>query len=469
MTPLSGTQNQILRELRMRNPDADVAEVKRLMENRFRNEGKGPLLWESLEDSVRLFSPLGIDPGKAILYYRDGVWQRNGEDEVIRLVMGLLGQDGTPKEAKTIAERIRARSPEIEGVGPREFINFRNGMLNLETLELLPHSPEYKSTVQLLVDWHTAAKAPNFEAWLASTVDPDLHHVVKQVIGAALFPGSPFQVAVALIGPGGNGKGTLERTIRKMLPKHVVSSVDLAELATNRFAAADLYGATTNLCGDIQPFTIHNTAIFKKLTGEDVIRAERKFGQPFNFTSEAFLVFSGNVMPPSTDLSEGWARRWHIIPMEKPIAGPFDSTIETRMQTVEELNGIARIAVHALVEALHAHGFSEPTACRLAKEAYRRHCSSVHAFIEEALEVGVSAGDETVFETRKAISASYSRYCAETDSKREASPALYRTILQVGGDNVTERSRRIGSERQSERGFEGVRVRPEWSTAPYPW
>lgn len=467
MTPLSRTQIQILRELGMRNPDADVVEVKRLMEHRFRTEGKGPLLWESLEDSVRLFSPLGIDPGKAILYYRDGVWQRNGEDEVFRLVMGLLGQDGTPKEAKTIAERIRARSPEIEGVGPREFINFRNGMLNLETLELLPHSPDYKSTVQLLIDWHPEAKAPNFEAWLASTVDPDLHHVIKQVIGAALFPGSPFQVAVALIGPGGNGKGTLERTIRKMLPKHVVSSVDLAELATNRFAAADLYGATANLCGDIQPFTIHNTAIFKKLTGNDSIRAERKFGQPFSFTSEAFLMFSGNAMPPSTDSSEGWARRWHIIPMERLISGPFDSTIEARMQTAEELNGIACIAVHALREALDARAFSEPLACRLANAAYRRNGSSVYAFIEEALEVGVPAADEAGFEARSAISAAYSLYCRQTESRRETNPALYRAILRVGGDKVSERSRRIGPDRKTERGFEGVRVRPGWSRAYY--
>lgn len=462
MTPLSRTQNQILRELGMRNPDADVAEVKRLMEHRFRTEGKGPLLWESLEDCVRLFSPLGIDRAKAILFYRDGVWQRDGDDEVIRLVMGLLGQDGTQKEAKTIAERIRARSPKIEGVGPREFINFRNGMLDLETLELLPHSPDYKSTVQLLVDWDPEAKAPNFEAWLASTVDSDLHHVIKQVIGAALFPGSPFQVAVALIGPGGNGKGTLERTIRKMLPKHVASSVDLAELATNRFAAADLYGATTNLCGDIQPFTIHNTAIFKKLTGNDSIRAERKFGHAFNFTSEAFLIFSGNAMPPSTDSSEGWARRWHIIPMERVISGPLNSDIESRIQTAEELNGIARIAVHALKDALKARGFAEPSACRLAKEAYRRECSSVHAFIEEGLELGVSESGEKPFVPRSEVARAYNHYCEQTESRQESNYVLYTAIAKIGRGKVNTCSRRIGPSRTSQRGFEGVRVRSRW-------
>lgn len=468
MTPTSKIQNQILRELRTRNPEADVAEVERLMRNRFRIDGKGRLLWESLEDSVRLFSPFGIDSGKAILYYQDGVWKRNGDDEVKRLAMGLLGQDGTPKEANTTAERIRANSPKVEGIGPSRFINFRNGMLDLETLELVPHSPDFGSTVQLLVDWDPRAEAPNFAAWLASTVDSDLHDVIKQVIGAALFPGSPFQVAVALIGPGGNGKGTLERTIRKILPKDAVSSVDLAELATNRFAAADLYGATTNLCGDIQPFTITNTALFKKLTGDDEIRAERKYGQPFNFTSEAFLIFSGNAMPPSSDPSEGWARRWHIIPMERPISGPFDSSIEARMQTAEELNGIAYIAVHALLDALKARAFSEPPACRLAKEAYRRHCSSVHAFIEEALEVGVIAPDAAGFVSRSEIATAYHTYCIHTDSRREANSALYTALLRIGGGKVRERSKRLGSDRRSERGFEGVQVRPGWEGTRYP-
>jgi P4 family phage/plasmid primase-like protien len=462
MSALSPAQSQMLWELHEANPSADVAEVKRLMDDRFKAGRKGSVLWESLEFSVRQFYPLAVDPGKAVLYYRNGVWHRNGQGEISRLVIGLLGEDGTQPNAKKVIERIQATSDTVEGIGPRGYMNFRNGMLDLKTLELLPHSPDYGSTVQLLVDWNPTAKAPNFEAWLERTIDAELHFVIKQVIGATLFPGSPFHKSVALIGPGGNGKGTVERTIRKLLPPSAVSAIDIAELSTNRFAAADLYGATTNLCGDIQPFTIQNTAIFKKLTGEDVIRAERKFGQPFNFTSEAFLVFSGNSMPPSTDPSEGWARRWHIIPMERPIQGPFDSSIELNIQTREELEGIACLAVHALLDALRSHGFAEPPACRIAKDAYRRQCSSVQAFIEDALDFSSAESYEEPFAPRGLISATYDEYCRQTQCRRESNAELYSAMLRAGKDKVRNRSMRPHPKAVAERGFGGVRIRTEW-------
>lgn len=466
MTTLSRAQNEVLRELMECNPEADVAEVNRLMDNRFKANGKGPLLWESLEESVRAFCPFAVDETKSIVFYRDGVWHRNGRNEVSRLVIGLLGEAGTQPNATRITERIEANSREIKGIGPRTHMNFRNGMLDLETLELLPHSPDYASTVQLQINWNPDAKAPKFQAWMDSTIDPDVHQAIKEVIGGAIFPGSPFQVAVAMIGPGGNGKGTIERTIRKMLPEDAVSAVDAAELATNRFAVADLYGVTTNLCGDMQRLDIHSTAIFKKATGDDVIRAERKFGQPFKFTSKAFLVFSGNAMPRSTDRSEGWIRRWHIIPMERTISGPLDGSIEATFQTTEELEGIARLAVEALIGALRNRGYSKPAACQLAKSAYRRECNSVEAFIYDALDISNLKSRDKPFTSKKSLSSAYEKYCKQEGCEILSPQQLYRALVLAGNHSVKNRSGTCISGGGPGRGFEGVRIRPEWVTPP---
>lgn len=468
MTILSPSQHQVLRELHDRNPEADVTEVKRLMENRFKSGGKGQLLWESLEWCVRQFYPLAVDSGLSVLYYRDGVWNRNGETELSRLVIALLGEAGVQPNATKVLDRIRVSSQIIEGVGPNRYMNFQNGMLDLDSLELLPHSPEFGSTVQLLVDWNPDAQAPAFESWLRETVDADLHEVILQVMGAALYPGAPFQVAVALIGPGGNGKGTLERTIRRMLPGRAVSSIDIADLSSNRFAAADLYGATTNLCGDIRPFTINDTAMFKKLTGDDVVRAERKFGQPFDFKSEAFLMFSGNAMPPSTDPSEGWARRWLIVPMERAISGPLNSSIEAQIQTRGELEGIARFAVEAVLRAKQAGRFSEPEACRLAKAEYRRECSTIHAFVADALQIDHEGAEIPTFTSRANLSSAYAEYCAVNRCARASNRTLYSTLLRIGEGKINGGSRSSSDAQEGGRGFSGVSIRPGWGGAPRP-
>ena len=63
-----------------------------------------------------------------------------------------------------------------------------------------------------------------------------------------------------------------------------------------------------------------DNGIFKALTGEDYITAERKNKNPFSFKPYARLLFSCNEIPRNYgDRSEGFYRRLIIIRFENPV------------------------------------------------------------------------------------------------------------------------------------------------------
>lgn len=455
MSDLSKSQLNALDELRRLNDEETVERVRAwmvagFMAGRSRN-------WEDLEEAVLAFGPLALDGRRTLHKYRDGVWVPNGKIEVRRRLAGLLGQAPIDRPAQEILGRLSIRDPLIDGVGPSRFINFRNGMLDLHDSVLVNHDPEHYSTFQLTVDWNPHATCPRFKHWLDSTIDPEVHDILLQVIGATIYAGMPFQRVVALIGPGYNGKGTLERVMRALLPLDAVSSISLSDLATRQFHQAELYGKTANLCGDIERLTISGTAIIKMLTGQDRITTEKKFADPFAFTSQAQLVFSGNAMPPTTDGSHGWHRRWLIIPMLRQIEGRPDRGLEQELMQAQELEGIALLAVRAIQQAL-AHGnFIEPSACIRAQEAYRLECDSVSAFIESELVFGVrTQSEESAVIRRSVLLDRYVAYCVDADVACKSPNALYDGLKQAGRSRVCEI--RPGGESR-ERGFSGFSFR----------
>jgi putative DNA primase/helicase len=51
-------------------------------------------------------------------------------------------------------------------------LNVRNGMLDLDTLELHTHDPKYLSKVQLPVEWAPDATCPTYEWWVDKLLAP---------------------------------------------------------------------------------------------------------------------------------------------------------------------------------------------------------------------------------------------------------------------------------------------------------
>jgi len=287
-----------------------------------------------------------------------------------------------------------------------------------------------------------------------SSFEPDIKELLWQILGVVINPSMGFQKAIALIGDGFNGKGTFIRLCQSFLPDSAICAIDPKHLATNRFASAELFGKTANICGDIERFTFNSTAEFKKITGEDTINAERKNGQPFTFRSEATMLFSGNKMPPSRDTSFGWFRRWLIVPMTKKIVGVPDQSLNDRMAL--ELDGALVRAVNGLRAAMLKGEFDEPKVCKDALLEYEYSCNSSILFINERLEFS-----ETFTTTipRSTLLDAYIAFCRERRLEPDSRNKFYETFEEFGGPTMLERwtTRPAASD---SRGYVGVRFKP---------
>lgn len=378
----------------------------------------GGLLHRDLKHAVLEPGPIRTGVGGTLWRYRDGVWLPDGKDEVTRRVVSLMDQRFRASYPRQILEDLMAQEPFIDGEQPEHVLNFANGLLEWSTGELLDHTADLPTTYQITAAWNEGAECPTVDEWVAQVAPPDAIDLLWEVFGVAMYGGQPFHRAVLLYGPGRNGKGTFLRLIKAMIGAKHISSVTLQDLADNRFAAADLFGKVANIAGDLDSRHVASTGLFKMITGGDPIRAERKYGDSFQFTSAATMIFAANELPRSSDHTHGFMSRWVVIPFDRLVLadGEEDPTLEARLHA--ELEGVAVRAVEGLCRAMTRGGFGIPESVAAATGEYRDNADPLRLFYLECLRV---TKDPTHLVARARI---YDRYkeWAEENNYRPMSP-----------------------------------------------
>jgi putative DNA primase/helicase len=132
-----------------------------------------------------------------------------------------------------------------------------------------------------------------------------------------MTPCTSLQLALLFLGMGGNGKSTYLNALSAFIGKANISNMSLHRLESDRFSAANLQGKLANICPDLPSEHLAGTSVFKAIVGGDPISAEHKFRDGFDFTPFARLVFSANHPPRSNDNSEGFFRRWAVVPFNR--------------------------------------------------------------------------------------------------------------------------------------------------------
>ncbi len=292
--------------------------------------------------------------GRFWSYSTEGVW-RPDKDVVEQRVVRLLAGRFRLAHATNAQVVVKHRVGRIDAGPVERYVNFRNGMLDWRTGELVPHAPHFGSTVQLPIDWEPEAPCAKFEAFLSSVLEDDYVVLAWEMIGYLMMSGNPLQKAFLLLGTGGNGKGTLIRVIEELLGRNNVSTQSLNALSSNRFAPVDLFGKIANLAGDIDSTYQETTAQFKMLTGEDPLPGEYKYGSSFTFTNWAVPVFSANRIPGSADTSQGYLRRWQVIEFNRTFTAA-EAIPGLSGLLADELPGIAARGIASLQTLMRRNG-----------------------------------------------------------------------------------------------------------------
>ncbi len=180
-------------------------------------------------------------------------------------------------------------------------INFENGLLYLDTLELKPHTPEVFSKNQIPCRWNTGAAAPvNFDNYLndLTRYDRDIQQILLEYMGLIISNVSSrhFKKALITYGPGNTGKSQLKLLTEMIIGNNNTIAIDL-EALERRFGTSAIYGKRLAGAADMSFVEINELKTFKQITGGDNIMIEYKGAGAFNAYYNGFLWFCTNELP----------------------------------------------------------------------------------------------------------------------------------------------------------------------------
>ena len=338
------------------------------------------------------------DNVREMYFYENGVYKYGAEPVIRAAAQKIIGQGSTNNKVKNVVYYIQNLTFVDRSRINREkhLINLKNGFYNINTNTLEPHTTGILSTCQIPIKYDPAAKCPNISRFLCEILRPADIALILQLMGYCLISDYTIQKAFMWHGSGLNGKGTLARLFSAYLGKNNVSNESLQALNIDKFSAANLYGKLVNLDSDLSNASVNEDAMFKRLTGGDMIPAERKFQDRFRFQNEARLIFGANELPKHSKGGFAWNRRWIIIDFPVTFNGAQeDKNLDRKLQTDEELSGLLNFTLTALKWLLETKTFFYSKTPEEVGEEYLLKSDSVMAFMQEC----TSPADEMVTKT----------------------------------------------------------------------
>jgi putative DNA primase/helicase len=346
-----------------------------------------------------------------IFVYEKGVYRGNGSKKISKIVQSFLQTECTIHIVNEVVGHIkRSTYTDRENVAePITKICLQNGILNLDTLEVEPHSPDVIFFNKLPVNFNKEADCPRIKNFLSEVVPGDSIPTLQEMVGYCLYKNYFVHKAFMLVGDGANGKSTFINLIKRFLGFENCASEPLQSLETNRFAQSSLFGKLANVFADLPARALRETSCFKMLTGQDPLAAERKFKDRFSFVNYAKLIFSCNQIPRSPDNSDAFFRRWLIIIFPHQFLGnDADKKLAEKLTTPAELSGFLNFAIEGLRRLLQSGEFSNSSSIEQVREDYIRKSDSVASFNMDCVLI---APDEFI-EKRK-LYTEYTDYCRD--------------------------------------------------------
>jgi putative DNA primase/helicase len=337
---------------------------------------------------------------------------------------------------------------------PINLINLKNGILDIETLELHPHSSDYCFTNRLPVKYDPEAVAPKFRQFMSEIVVPEDSLTLQEFTGYFLYRSYKFQKVALLEGDGNNGKSTFVGVQKALLGPDNITAIPLQNLG-RRFTAARLYHKMANLYPDLSSTALRDTGMFKQSTGGDMIEAEIKYSMnTLKFVSYCKHEYSANILPViEEDNSKAFYRRWMIINFPNEFEGDkCDKNILAKITTPDELSGVLNWALEGLHRLRQNQGFTYSKTADEIQHQYKRMSSSVFAYLVDNTEYHPDS-----WLPKDYLYAKYIEYCIDQNLPRK-SKGEFTKQLPLHMPAVIPKRQRVDNEGPYRHGWDGIRL-----------
>ncbi len=401
-----------------------------------------------------------------VFNYENGVYKMLSDMELSNIILAGLYDDmlwgyRTKRNVSDKVACLLSIIPNLNLTNDRGWIlNLKNGLLNIYTRELKPHTPAFVSLVQSPVAYDPDARAPVWEgcikAWMEGPESEKKTQLIQQFSGYCLSSSMEYDKALFLVGDGGNGKSTFVDTISRVIGPDGTSHIDLEGLY-GQYGMKGLIGKRLNIIEEVHGNYYQSNKLKKLISGEPVT-IDIKYKDQFSFRPQAKFIFAVNIMPRVDDTSTATERRMCAINFRNNFRNNPNTALRSDVGLLaSELPGILNWMLDG------AKNLSETGSFVITQEQigmlseYRQENSSVEGFIAECVEKDEAADTNT-----RDLYDEYKAYCVKDGRKFKGAIAFIKEMRAYGQryGGFVYRERSSGHVLAS---FQGIKVYSEWN------
>lgn len=290
--------------------------------------------------------PLAYHSEQGSIYGYNGIiWEVMGENELQRKIKTFFEEYNTKyKSVDTLDRVIKCLNVDLPLFQKTDakLLAFKNGVLNKNTLQFMPHCKEYYLTGFNPCDYlETQTPTPNFDKWI-DFISNDSAERKKSLLAALymiLNNRHDWQLTLELIGEPGGGKSTFLQVAKMISGEGNYTAIDLELLKDEK--ARDIILNKTFLFSPDQARYVGDSSILKRISGGDEVSFNPKNKKSFSAKVNAVVAICSNTLPIYKNDGGGMERRRVLFPFTRAVEDKDkDEHLVEKIQN--ELGGIIR-------------------------------------------------------------------------------------------------------------------------------
>lgn len=313
--------------------------------------------------------------------------------------------------------------------------NLKNGTLDLQTMVFREHRPDDMLTKVAGLHYDPNATCPRWNSYVSEVMQNDdaCARYIQKALGYSLSGDTSLECLFILYGATSrNGKGTMMETFLTIMgdygrtanPDMLATkfndnssssgpSEDVARLAGARFV---------NISEPEKKVTL-NSALTKRLTGNDTITARYLHENSIEFRPSFKIFINTNHLPNITDMTLFQSGRIKIIPFKRHFEEyEQDKSLKKRFTEDGNMSAIFNWILDGYV-LFTLEGLDMPASVIAATSEYNRESDRFGQFVEECLETA-----ETLEVRTAAVYARYQQWCSDNGYRPESVKGLNQAL-----------------------------------------
>lgn len=332
-----------------------------------------------------------LQEGSMTLKYTGTHW----EDLTLRMIEHFAESNFNPPPNNAMCSEFRGKLLRNNLVEPEFFstegtINFKNGVLNLDTMELVPHTMKMGFKYCLPFAYDPTASCTRFNQFLDEVTlnDKQLQVVLLEFMGYALsgMDAAIGQKALILTGDGSNGKSVFMDVLKYLAGKNNYATLSMGYEINKLENRYQLDGKLFNVSEETPTNSMMDSTVFKALVAGGEVQARKLYCDAYSMKNNAKLIMACNELPSTKDLSHGMFRRLLIAPFNAKFS-PDDQGYDpmVREKLYAEAPGIMNLCLEHLATFRKAKVFSKCDSINSELDDYMNDNADIQHLIEDVI------------------------------------------------------------------------------------